>query len=113
MFFVALQPGLNPQGQLTVTGSAQTSQQCGWQGPAASPSYEELFLVQALNGSVTVTIDGSTVPVNNSVGFIISQYQPIVMTRSELLKAKWISAGSVKVNIQGCAKPALVTPAYI
>ncbi len=102
MFLVALTP-VGAQQTFAVTGSAQTSEQLGFD-PQGNPN-QEIFLVQPLNGDITVTLDGATAPVAGSVGFLIAEGTFTTLTRGEMVNAKWIAGGSVSVNVQGALKP--------
>lgn len=102
MFLFALTP-VGTQQTFAVTGSAQTSAALGFN--AAANTSADMYLIQPLNGDITLTLDGTTAPVAGSVGFKLVSGLFTALTRGEMVKAKWIGAGSVNVNVQGCLKP--------
>lgn len=95
------------QQTLAVTGTAKTSAQLLWvQGNSDS----SLFIVQPLDSDVWVTVDGETDPVVGSVGFVIQQKIPTMMTAGEMVNARWICASACKLTVQGGQGPMWARP---
>lgn len=109
MLYPAFQPIKAANQSLAVTSTAQTSQQLGWvQGNADS----SLFLVQPLNNDIYVTLDGETDPVVGSVGFLLQGKIPAIFTAGEMVTARWITASTSTVNVQGGQPPMRARPLY-